>query len=116
MSGGPRESRADRARYWRGVMEEHSRSGLAVPAFCKERGISVPSFYQWRRKLQPAAEPAAARLIPVKLVSSAGQQPAGRGCIQILTPAGMSLAVSSAMAEEELVKLLRAINEASRSC
>ena len=116
MSGGPRESRAERARYWREVMEEHSRSGLAVPAFCKERGISVPSFYQWRRKLQPAAEPAAATLIPVKLVSSAGQQPAGRGCIQILTPAGMSLAVSSAMAEEELVKLLRAINEASRSC
>jgi hypothetical protein len=116
MSGGTRESRAARVAYWRGLMEEHSRSGLAVPAFCKERGLSVASFYQWRKKLQGLAEPAVATLLPVKLVSTSVQQPAGKGCIQILTPAGMSLAVSAATAEEDLVKLLRAIHEASRSC
>lgn len=116
MSGGARESRAARVGYWQGLMEEHSRSGLAVPAFCKARGLSVASFYQWRKRLQERAEPAVAKLLPVKLVSVSVQQPAGRGCIQILTPAGMSLAVSAATDEQDLVKLLRAIGEASRSC
>jgi hypothetical protein len=116
MSGGTRESRAARVDYWRALMEEHSRSGLAVPAFCKERGLSVPSFYQWRKKLHGPAEQAVATLLPVKLVSTSVQQPVGKGCIQILTPAGMSLAVSAATAEEDLVKLLRAIHESSRSC
>ena len=116
MSGGMRETRSDRVHYWQGLMEEYSRSGLTVAVFCKERGLSVASFYQWRKKLLQQAEPSVATLLPVKLVSTSEQQPTGRSCIQILTPAGMSLAVSAATSEDDLVKLLRAITEASRSC
>ena len=40
---------------WRQVWSERlrrfRRSGLTVAAFCEQERVSVPSFYQWRRKL-----------------------------------------------------------------
>jgi transposase-like protein len=42
--------RLDRERYWRGMMQEQRTGGLSVSAFCRERGVSVTSFYKWRRK------------------------------------------------------------------
>jgi transposase-like protein len=37
---------------WRERVAEHSRSGLSVKQFCKERGISAWSFYSWRKRLR----------------------------------------------------------------
>ncbi len=62
MAGVSREVRAERVRYWQGLIEEHSRSGLSVLEFCKERKVSATSFYQWRTKLQQESEPSAAAL------------------------------------------------------
>ncbi len=36
MAGVSREVRAERVRYWQGLIEEHSRSGLSVLEFCKK--------------------------------------------------------------------------------
>jgi transposase-like protein len=113
------EFRSERAAYWQGLIEEHSRSGLSVPEFCKQREISSTSFYQWRAKLRRRSEPVATSLVPVKLVStSARSQPVARCCIQVVTPSGVSLTLSGGASEEDLVKVLRAIEmlEASRSC
>jgi hypothetical protein len=122
MAGVSREMRAERIRYWRGLIEEHSRSGLPVLEFCRERKVAATSFYQWRTKLQQAAKPTVApvpALLPVKLVDGSGQsKPASRSCIQVLTPSGVSLTLSGSTAETDLVKVLRAIDmfEANRSC
>ena len=40
---------------WRGILDEHARSGLSIAQFCRERGVSQPSFYQWRRRLAGSA-------------------------------------------------------------
>ena len=37
---------------WRAAIDEHSHSGQNVTAFCKERGISTTSFYEWRKRLE----------------------------------------------------------------
>lgn len=119
MAGVSRELRAERVRYWQGLIDEHSRSGLSVLEFCKERKVAATSFYQWRTKLQEASEPTVPTLLPVKLVSDKEQpQVASRCCIQVLTPSGISLTVSGATVEADLVKVLRAIDrfEAHRSC
>jgi hypothetical protein len=119
MAGVSRELRAERVRYWQGLIEEHGRSGLTVLEFCKERRVAATSFYQWRTKLQQSPKPAATTLLPVKLVSTSEHpRTASRGCIQVLTPSGVSLTVSGATAEADLVKVLRAIDmvEANRSC
>lgn len=123
MAGVSREGRVERARYWQGLIEEHSLSGLSVVEFCKERKIASTSFYQWRTKLQQEAEPAfsnAPALLPIKLVGTPEEQPkpVSRSCIQVLTPSGVSLTISGPAAEADLVSVLRAIDtvEATRSC
>ena len=122
MAGVSREMRADRVQYWQGLIDEHSRSGLSVLAFCNQRKVPSTSFYQWRSKLRQEAEPTASNapaLLPVKLISTAEQpRAAARSCIQVLTPSGVSLTVSGSASEDDLVKVLRAIGmfEATRTC
>lgn len=36
---------------WQGRFERFRRAGLSVARFCATEGVSVPSFYQWRKKL-----------------------------------------------------------------
>ena len=53
---------------WRGRFERFRRSGLSVIRFCLDEKVSVPSFYQWRKKLaaRSAASPGvAAAFAPV---------------------------------------------------
>jgi len=122
MAGVSREGRLERARYWQGLIEEHSRSGLSALEFCNERKISSTSFYQWRTKLQHEENPSGygAALLPIKLVGPPVEQPKSlaRSCIQVLTPSGVSLTVSGSATEADLVKVLRAIEsaEAARLC
>ncbi len=123
MAGVNREVRAERVRYWQGLIEEHSRSGLSALEFCQERKIASTSFYQWRTKLRHEAEqskPHVSALLPVKIVSAPAEhpKPGARSCIQVLTPSGICLTVSGSTAEADLIKVLRAIDtaEADRSC
>jgi transposase len=37
---------------WRERIAEQQRSGLSVKQFCRERGLSLWSFYQWRKRLR----------------------------------------------------------------
>jgi hypothetical protein len=62
-------------------------------AFCAKEGVSAPSFYAWRRRLQPPGEqvassarpPAnAARLVPVHIL------PAGVP-VELVLPGGIAL-------------------------
>lgn len=41
----------DKAALWRDRLGRQSRSGLPVGRFCLDEGVSVPSFYAWRKKL-----------------------------------------------------------------
>ena len=42
---------ATRHEHWRKVIGEQGASGESVSAFCRGRGVSEPSFYAWRRRL-----------------------------------------------------------------
>lgn len=69
-----RDSR--KQRQWRRRMVRFQRTQQSVARFCRSEGVSEPSFYFWRKRLQQAAPPAedaaalAARFTPVRLVSS----------------------------------------------
>jgi hypothetical protein len=41
----------DAAARWRKLLEDQRASGLAISAFCRERGIGVSSLFAWRRRL-----------------------------------------------------------------
>lgn len=38
--------------YWRGQIERQSASGLSIRKWCRDNGVSEPSFYVWRRELR----------------------------------------------------------------
>jgi transposase-like protein len=54
-------------------MERFQKTQELVAEFCREEGVSAPSFYQWRKRLARRARPEeAAGFRPVRLVGSAG--------------------------------------------
>ena len=46
---------------WRGRFERFRRSGLSVSRFCHAEKVSVPSYYQWRKKLAAGSPAGIAR-------------------------------------------------------
>ena len=40
---------------WRERFERFEQSGLTISAFCEAEGVSMNSFYRWRRKLEAEA-------------------------------------------------------------
>jgi len=61
---------------WRARFERFRQAAMSVTRFCRDEGVSVPGFYQWRKKLagpvntEPAARFAAVRLIGVAHVAA----------------------------------------------
>ena len=87
----------EKQRFWRDVVHRQQRSDLNVRDFCRERGISEPSFYAWRRELAKRDEERShdaengeegngeARLLPVKVIEFDGdaRSESARGVHQI---------------------------------
>lgn len=48
---------SEKRRAWQRRMTRFKKSNLTVVRFCEQEGVSVPSFYAWRKRLQggPAA-------------------------------------------------------------
>ncbi len=51
------EQNTDQQQFWQMVMETFKSSQLSIRQFCKQEGLSEPSFYSWRKKLAKDNEP-----------------------------------------------------------
>ncbi len=62
-----------KVRQWRRRMERFRETRQSVAEFCRQEGVSAPSFYQWRKRLAKQPRPAkeAVGFRPVRLVGSA---------------------------------------------
>jgi hypothetical protein len=85
--------------YWRMVLARWRRSGLSVRAFCRAEGVSEPSFYWWRRKLDQADH----------------KEPATRG-IEIVLTNGRCLRVGPGFDPHTLVTLVDLLEAGGLSC
>ena len=54
---------------WRERLQRFERSRSTVAAFCQAEGVSIPSFYQWRRTLGESARARAAPTPPSRGVT-----------------------------------------------
>lgn len=54
------ERSAERERFWRSMVDQQRQAGQTVRAFCREKDLSEPSFYAWRRALKRRAAEASA--------------------------------------------------------
>jgi transposase-like protein len=71
---------------WRSRLRRFKSSGMSVTQFCRDEGVSVPSFYQWRKRL--AREPGgkdAPLFVPVHVTQSAA--------VEIRLPNGTRISV-----------------------
>jgi transposase len=89
-------------RQWRDRLERFSRSKLSVAEFCRREKVSVPSFYQWRKKLAATGRhghdvrpTTKATFIPVQVAAGAN--------LQVTFPNGTRLTLPAV--DHEIVKL-----------
>ena len=66
--GRARDERKERQ--WQRWIGEWQASGVSVRAFCQRRGLTVASFYAWRRVLQ-RRDAERARFVPVQVLADA---------------------------------------------
>jgi hypothetical protein len=56
MSGtGPRTNHQSRLDWWREQFQRQQKANLSVALFCRQLGVSVASFYYWKRRVHDAA-------------------------------------------------------------
>jgi hypothetical protein len=67
-------SRRELASWYSGALEAQATSGLSVAEFAHRLGVSVPTLYQWRRRLgtPPRGDDLPARLVEVEVTRSGG--------------------------------------------
>jgi transposase-like protein len=95
-----RESNSRTTELWRSRIRTWRASGLSVAAYCRRIGVSQPSLYQWRRKLESAVEgdrhsganrarpsPAEFSFLPVQVVGL------GNAPLEIVLPNGVVVRV-----------------------
>jgi hypothetical protein len=56
---------------WRKLIEEQERSGLSIAEFCRHKGFTSASFYQWRKKLRETPQPEDL-FVPLHVIGSGG--------------------------------------------
>jgi hypothetical protein len=87
-AGRPVRSRAATRAAWAERLGRFPGSGLSPAQFCAAEGVSLPSFYSWKRRLAAEASPAAddpgPPLLPVRL-----QAPAAP--VELVLPSGAVL-------------------------
>jgi hypothetical protein len=56
-------------RLWRQRLRRQSITGLSVAAFCSREGVTLASFYYWKRRLSAPREPTSrpALFVPVRV-------------------------------------------------
>ena len=99
--GRARDERKERQ--WRRWIGEWQTSGLSVRAFCQRRGLTVTSFYAWRRVLQRRAAEKAA-FVPVQVLADA--VPDRASALEVLLTDGRAVRVTPGFDVATLRQLL----------
>ena len=90
-------------RQWRRWIGEWQASGLSVREFCQRRGLTVASFYAWRRALQRRAAEKAT-FVPVQVLPDAVQTQTS--ALEVLLPDGRTVRVAPGFDAATLRRLL----------
>ena len=96
-----RGASAEKRSLWSERLQRFAQAELSVVEFCRREQVSVPSFYQWRRKLTDSSKgaipcrPTRASFLPVR-VSAATD-------LQVKFPNGARLTLPAS--DHELVRL-----------
>ena len=91
MAKKAKRSRADREQFWRDLIERQQQSGQSIREFCDYEGVSQPSFFSWRKRLQSENTRPKSRFLPVQI--DLADSVASPGRIEILLDCGKRIRV-----------------------
>jgi hypothetical protein len=97
---------------WRGLVSEQVASGKSAALFCRDRGLRIWQFYEWKKRLRPTE---AATFIAVEVASTeaASTQPAPMSGIELRHRRGWSVIVEPDFDASHLRRLLSVLEMAS---
>jgi transposase len=99
-------------RVWAERLERFGRANQTVAQFCAAEGVSVPSFYVWKRTLAgetTSPDPVRSTLVPIRLTPSPAAPP-----IEVVFPSGTVLRVPADYSPQHLATLVHAVE--ARPC
>jgi transposase-like protein len=74
---------------WADLVRQQEQSGAVVKVFCRERGVSEPSFYSWRKRL------AATESVRFALVDAGASGISEHAPVELLLASGDRLRIAS---------------------
>jgi hypothetical protein len=101
-------------RFWRRSLHQWRNSGLGIAEFCRQQGLSAPSFYAWRRTLaQRDATAAAVHFVPVRVLAETVPGAADRDAtgLELVLEGGRRLHIGPAFDDATLRRLLSVLEE-----
>src|SRR3954454_3661975 len=103
-----RDSAATR-QLWKDRLKRFGSADQTVAAFCAAEGVSVPTFYQWRRRLARTAPPATAPpIVPVRITTPHPTTTA----VEALLPSGTLIRFAPACDPGMIAAILRQLGVA----
>jgi hypothetical protein len=101
-------SRRELASWYSGALEAQATSGLSVAEFAHRLGVSVPTLYQWRRRLgtPPRGDDLPARLVEVEVTRSGATTTTADAMVVSLCSGQRSIGVPHGFDSDELRRLV----------
>ena len=105
--GTPRRDPVATRRKWVERLERFAHANQTVALFCAAEGVSVPSFYVWKRTLSgkpTSPDPVTPTLVPIRLTHSPAGPP-----IEVVFPSGTVLRLPADYSPQHLATLVHAL-------
>jgi putative transposase len=99
------EAGSKKAEKWAELIRQQQQSGVSVTAFCRERGFSDQTFYNWRKRLA-GSEPVRFALVAADATVAAEQLP-----IELLLVSGDRLRIAPGTDAATLRTVLNVLRE-----
>ena len=97
------------------------KSGSSCTAFARANGVSVSTFFYWKRRLESAKSGAkeraevrstSTRFLPVRVVeSSTSPEPGVAGLVELVLETGERIRLTEGVSEETLRRVIRILRE-----
>ena len=100
-------SALSRRQKWADLVQQHEQSGAAVKVFCRDRGVSEPSFYSWRKRLA-GTEPVRFALVDTDASGRSENAP-----MELILPSGVRLKLGSGVHAATLRTVLSVLRESA---
>ena len=104
----------DQSQFWQMAIDAWQSSGLSVRQFCKQEGLSEPSFYMWRKRLKKSSDPKPDHITDCSPESfiQVSLPTASAPAIELVLSSGHTLRISVGVDRKTLTAILSALGEA----